>query len=368
MPDADLYCEVRTLGGTYRDWLSVNVAQSFDQSWSRSFALTCAEPSAASAFRLKPGDRVDIALAGQVLIKEGYITQRQAAYDGARHAVQVSGFSKAGITEIVSAQSGTGQFRGYKIDAIANSVLKPLGLKFEVKDGPKGWDTPFPQVMIRHGETPFALISRLCNQRGLWIEAEADGTLTAGTKVDGSGAQFVEGVNILSASCMIEMPGAAELITSSQMTGSDSLFGRKASEISAKSTITGGIPGTKQTYLAEMPLDQKGAELRTNMQAQAIESARLRVNLTYQGWLKPDGSLWKLKEPVTVKSPMLFPTKSGQMELKLWGYTHSQSESGTTTTLDLVNENAFGVRAQDAKENDGWYNPGATPAVPEERT
>lgn len=365
MADPDLYCEVRTDGGTYRDWLSVTVAQSFDQNWSRSFQLTCAEPSAESAFRLKPGDRVDIALAGQVLIKEGFITQRQAAYDGSRHAVQVSGFSKAGLTTIAAAESGTGQFRGYKVDAIAGAVLKPYGLRFKVEGAPKGWDTPFPQVMIRHGETPFALISRLCNQRGLWLRSEADGTLVAGARQGGERAQFAEGVNILTANCMIEMPGAAELITRAQQAGSDSLFGRKAAEVGAKATLSGGIPGLKSVLLAEMPLNEKEAQLRTDMQAQAIESSRLRVGLTYHGWLKPDGKLWSLTDYVTVKSPMLFPTKSGQMELRLWGYTYSQSEAGTTTTIELVNENAFNVRAQNAKENDGWYNPGATPAQPE---
>ncbi|MCJ2043232.1 hypothetical protein MKK58_01530, partial [Methylobacterium sp. J-078] len=45
--------------------------------------------------------------------------------DGNRHAVQVVGYGKAGIITEASIDGGTGQYRGYRLDAIANSVLKP---------------------------------------------------------------------------------------------------------------------------------------------------------------------------------------------------------------------------------------------------
>ncbi|TXN29604.1 hypothetical protein FV232_24995 [Methylobacterium sp. WL30] len=352
MPNADLICEVRTTGGTYRDWLQVAISQSFDAAWQRNFSLICAEPNAVANFRLKPGDRVDIAIAGQVVIREGYIVNREAAYDANRHGVKIDGYSKAGVAAEGSIDSGTGQYRGYKLDAIANSVLKPYGVKFRIENPPAGANEPFPQVMVRYGESPFDLISRLCNQRGLWLRADADGTMVAGTKPDGTTATFVEGQNILAASCSIQMPKVAETIYNSQMHGNDTLFGKKASEIQARSSISDGIPGIVRKSLAEMPLDAKGIQLRTNMDAQAIESSRLRVSLTYAGWLKPDGSLWSLTDKVTVKSPMLFPTDSGQMQLKLWGYVYSQTEAGTTTTIEMVNAGAFAIKYPDAKADD----------------
>ena len=55
-------------------------------------------------------------------------------------------------------------------------------------------------------------------------------------------------------------------------------------------------------------LSQKELQLRTNMEAQALEADLLRVTLVYQGWLNPNGELWSLSDFVTVKSPMLFPT------------------------------------------------------------
>ncbi len=128
--------------------------------------------------------------------------------------------------------------------------------------------------MVRYGESPFAMIARLCNQRGLWLDADADGTLVANRKSGSDSATFVEGKNILSAECMIQMPAVSQLIANSQQPGSDSLFGRKASEIQAKSNLSAGMPNIKRKVLAEMPLDQEGAVARTNMEAQAIEASR----------------------------------------------------------------------------------------------
>ena len=387
MPNPDLICEVRTEGGVYQDWLTVQVSQSFDAAWQRTFRLTCAEPedpnsrrqttsgsswgeaAQIAAQRLLPGMRVDIALAGEVVIQEGYIGNRQTAFDANRHGVQVTGFSKAELTRKASADGGTGQFRGYKLDAIANRLLKPHGLKFRVEGGPDGWDTPFPNFTIRHGETPFDAISRGCRQRGLWLRADANGDFVAGARQGGKGAMFEQGVNILSANCSIDMPSVQEIVARSQVAGSDSLFGRQAAEISAKAQMSNGVPGLARKVLAEMPLGQKELQLRTNMEAQAIEADLLRVTLAYQGWLNPNGELWALSDFVSVRSGMLFPLADPQMDLKLWAYTHGQTPEGqTTTAIELVNAKAFQQKNPDGQASDGFYNQPVTQAQPEART
>lgn len=370
MPKREEYCEVRTTGGVFRDWLSVTVAQSVDDAWMRHFTLIVAEPNKNLLQRLVPGTRVDVALAGKVVIQEGYIHTREAAIDAHRHAVRVIGYSKADLTTRPSVDVEGGQFRGYKVDAIANKVLKPYGIKFKVEGGPEGWDEKFPNVSVRYGETPFSLIERLCRQRGLWLRAEPNGDIIAGAKQGSSGPLFEEGRNILAANCTITMPSVASVVANSQMQGSDSLFGKKAAEIQAKTKIENGPPGTTRKMLAEMPLNQKEVQLRTNMEAAAINASMLRVQVTYQGWLRPDGQLWSLSDHVSVKSPSLFPVEGGQMELKLWGYAYNQAEgAGTTTTLELVNALAFQQKNPNAQQSDGFYNaPAPPPAQPENAT
>ena len=369
MPDPALVCEVRTTGGTFRDWLTVQVAQDVDTRWMRTFRLTCAEVSSSLQQKLFPGQRVDIAMAGYVVIDGGFIETRQAGFDANRHGVLVSGYSKAGPLTKVSVDAGTGQFRGYPIDAIANRVLKPHGLKFRVENGPDGWDLKFPNVIARTGETPFDLISRLCRQRSLWLWSEANGDLVAGSKSGAGGSGYTEGVNILSGNCTITMPLAEAVKGNAQQPGSDSLFGRKAAEISAKSTLSDGVSGLTRNVLAEMPLSQRELQLRVDMEAQAIEASRLQVSLSYQGWLNPQGKLWDLSEVVPVKSPMLFPTKTGQLDLKLWGYTYGQTPEGQTTSqIDLRNQAAWNVAHPDANTSDGFFGGSATSAQPEAQT
>lgn len=378
MPNPDLICEVRANGGVFRDWLTVEASQSVDQSWMRRFTLTCAEPDSPGSKRrtasgqswasaaksvsdvLVPGTRVDIILAGQPFITQGLIGQRQAAYDANRHAVRITGFSKSEITNLASADGGTGQFRGYKLDAIANRLLKPYGLKFRVESGPPGWDTPFPNVVIRHGETAYDAIARLCRQRGMWFWSDPNGDLVAGIgQQETAGIVFEEGVNILSANCSLDWQGAETAIMDAQQWGSDHLSGRQAAEISAQSKFGGGnpMPGTFRQVLAEMPLSQQELQLRTKMEVMAMQTALMRVKLSYQGWLNPAGALWDMADMVTVKSPMLFPVEDAKLDLKLFGVTHTQTPEGqTTSAIDLVNLAAFQQRYPDATKSDGFFN------------
>lgn len=370
MPNPDLVCEVRTESGTFRDWLTVSVSQSIADGWQRTFRLSCAEPSEKLKQALAPGTRVDIALAGQPVITRGYIGQRQVAFDANRHGVEVIGFSKADLMTRASAESGTGQFRGYTLDQIASGVLKPLGLKFRMENPPPGADLPFPNVVIRYGETPFDLIQRLCRQRGVWFHADANGDIVAGSKSSNGSSydSFEEGVNILSANCRTTWKAVSEVVATSQQSGSDSLFGRKAAEISAKAPLSGGIPGLTRKVLAEMPLAQKDLQLRTDMEVKAIIASQINISLTYQGWLSPTGKLWALTDFVQVKSPMLFPFQGGQMNLRLWGYTYSQTPDGqTVTAIELVNIAAFQQRTIDAQAGP-TFDPPVSDAQPEALT
>lgn len=152
MPVVEEFCEVRTKSGIYRDWTSVAVAYSYGQkaATERQFTLTIAEPSLKS-FLLIPGDRVDVALAGKLVIQEGYLIDRQVFLDASRHVVQVTGTSKAGPISNVSVDlPGGGQLRGYTLEAIAKKVLQPYGLNFRVENGPPGATMPFPNVAVRY--------------------------------------------------------------------------------------------------------------------------------------------------------------------------------------------------------------------------
>lgn len=374
MPDH--ICEVRTRYGNFRDWLSVEVQQSIDKFSYRYFRLVCAEASQIGKLRLMPGlneggssiDYVDIYLDGQPAILQGVIADRQVAFDANRHAVQISGVGKGFLAELSSIDKPGGQYRNYTFEAIAKDVLKPLGLDFKAVGAPDGFDTPFRNVVVHTGETHADLLHRLARQRGVWLTTDEKGNYVAiGDKGGGGGFRYEEGRNILAATCSITLPAAERVVGNAQAQGSDDKFGREAAEIQAKGKVENAVPGTTRKILAEMPLTPKELQMRTDMLTKAISATAVEVGITYVGWLNPAGKLWRLedKEDVTVKSPRLFPTQDGSQTLKVWGYRYSQNDqTGTTTTIDLVNPTAYGARRADVNASSP-FDPGTEQAQPQ---
>jgi prophage tail gpP-like protein len=353
MPKLEEYCEVRTSAGVFRDWTSVSVHYGVDPSFSRTVQLECAEPmkpgrSGVSlvAQRLKPGDRVDVALGGQLVIEGGYIKIRQTAYDAERHAVQVVAVAKSNpIREVsVDVTKESGQFRNTTFEAIANKVLTPVGIGLRLVNPPSAASIPFRQVIVQTGETIAELLERLGRQRGLWQWVDVDGTILAGNPAAASGsATLEEGVNIVAANSYIEYPWAESVVANSQTSGSDDLWARRAAHIGAEAAISGGDPGKKIIVLAEHADTQQDLQARTDHEAREINAATHRDVITHKGWYRPGSQkLWAAGDSCVVKSPMLYPFAGGQQTLKVWGVTCSQSEqSGTITAVELVNEATF---------------------------
>lgn len=336
------YCEVKHKSGLFRDWVSVTVRWGMEEQVVPSFSLQLTEPDP-KALKLAPGDRVDISLGGKEVIKDGYIKTRQASYDANRHAIRIDGLAKAGPMLEVSVDRKDVQFQNYTFEAIANKLLKPVGVKFKFAKKPKNADEPFKNVIIHQGERIYEALERLARQRAIWLGAEGDGTVIGGDAEGGSGTQLEEGVNILRASSYLEYPWADKYVTQGQGPGSDESSGRKVAAVSAKSDIANGDKGKTVVEPIETPTTEKEAQSRADMGARDIKARTLRVAVTHQGWFKPGTQeLWKLRDSVSIKSPMLFPSGEEQMSLSLWSVTWHQSvDSGTITTIELVNPEAI---------------------------
>lgn len=363
MPKLEEWCEVRTNNGVFRNWTSVNVQYGQDPNYKRIVTLECAEPMkpgrtgvALVAQRLKPGDRVDVALAGQLVIADGFIKIRQTAYDAERHAVQVIAVAKSDPIKEVSVDvlSNSGQFRNYTFEAIANQVLKPVGVKLRLVNPPAVASVPFRQVIVQTGETIAEFLERIGRQRNLWQWADVDGTILAGNPASATsgGALLEEGVNILSATSYIELPGADTHVGASQTPASDERWGRAASEIRAQAAIPNGNPGKTIIGLAEHPDSQIDLQARVDHEAADISAAAHRDLITHKGWFRPGSTkLWEPGDWCTVKSPMLYPFDGGQQTMRVWNINCSQNDqTGTTTQVELVNNATWQQKFPDATE------------------
>ncbi len=285
-----------------------------NKDWNVNFRLICAEPSVLTNFRLKPKDRVEIALAGQVVVAGGYIVNRQTAYDANRHAVQIDGYSKAGQLAKVSINEGTGSIgatprRHRKLNPQAIRDQVPHGgsarrRQREVQQQRDGCGGERARSRSSHGSATKRNVAHLRQERRSgcrWREGRRGNSVT-----------FVEGQNILAANASISMPYVDYVIVGAQHPARTRYSGRRPPRSQAKATMTGGPEGHSRKLLAEMPLTENEAKLRTDMEVKTIQASLFRVTITYAGWLKPGiGGLWDLgdvKQRITVKSPMLLPS------------------------------------------------------------
>jgi prophage tail gpP-like protein len=376
MADDDTeFAEVTIGGQIYRDWVSVTVRISMEDVVPR-FRLQTIEPSDKELnerfLQIKLRDKVNMKVGGKSLIEGGIVKARQVSFDDTRHAVQVDGMSKSAPIMEASIDRKDVQFQGYKLEALANKILQPLGIKFKVEGNPEHINIPFPNVILYRGERYFEAIDRLARARGVWVWSDGEGNLIAGKSEGGGGADLVEGKNITKASLLEEDPGVSESMVQGQNQarptytssssggsggssggtsggssaggpgGSGTGYAREVAEISAKAPIPNGPEGLKRIELADGRMGKDEAQPAANFSAMSIVSTTMRVVVEHQGWFKPGTrEFWKLSDMVTVKSPMLFGKDRETQRLRVWSVTWAQSLAGTTTTIELVNEAAF---------------------------
>ncbi|MFY9293360.1 MAG: hypothetical protein WAP03_22065 [Methylorubrum rhodinum] len=353
MPDPRLVCEVRAKSGIYLNWTSVSVEYTYaDTRPIRRFSLVCAEPSEARNVRLRPGEQVDVTLGGKKVIVDGFIKTRQVGYDATRHAVSVTGLAKAGHVQEASVDHA--QFRGYTLEQIGNAITKKHGVAFRMANAPKGANTPFPNVITDPDQTDWQFLTGLARNRGVMIQAAANGDLIAGIPDGGSGFVLEEGRNIFALNCYTEFPWAEYVVGWSQTQGSDQKFGSSVSEVSAQAGVPGGATGLIMRVVADRPLNAAENQTATDAYTAELLLSTLQCTVTHHGWFKPGtNDLWELGDKVTVKSPMAFPNDSGQLELRVFTVVLSQTPEGQTlTAITLVSEAVFAKRFPDGTAGD----------------
>jgi prophage tail gpP-like protein len=335
--------EVTAEGSRYTNWTSVVYRWGMDDNWIVHITLVCAEPSAAD-IKLKPKDKVSVKFGGQPALQDGMVKTRQARLDGDAHIVQIDCVCKAHQVMSASVNTDKVQYQNYKFDAVANAILKPIGVKFKMEKSPKGADEPFRNLILYRGENMFNALTRLAAQRNIYLSSDPEGNVVGGDPKGGSSFTLEEGRNIYVINSYIDDPSVEGIVGQSQQQGSDEVSGRRASEISAKAKVGDGGSGSgaMRVLLAEEPLNQKELQARVDRTARDLEAATWRTWVTHQGWFKPGTQeLWHLRDKVSIRSPTVFPKGYEVQQGYVWNIVAKQDQSGTQTTVEFVNEKVF---------------------------
>jgi prophage tail gpP-like protein len=334
MPKPEEVAVLIVNGKEYRDWLTVSVSHRWADG-NAVFAFTCSEAlplvKNVGLLGIKPGDLCTITLAGHLAIT-GEVTTRQVVADARSHRVQIIGKSLTWNATRSSLPPDKSNFDGNSWEQIARSALGELGINLKVIGSLDA--TPFKYVQAEPGEIVFQFLERLARHRGIVVGSDQFGNMLGiGDHSAAIVDALVEGGNILREQCVITNEYIyRRYLATAQSNGSDQLWGRAASEITA--STGGSYPrGAQLVTPNEMPGDPGDAQRRAQFEARWHEGTQVVADIVVQGWLNRTGDLWRVGSLVDVDAPMLMLHDP----LKIKDATFEQSsDAGTTTTLRLV--------------------------------
>lgn len=341
-------CVVVAGGQRYDNWETVECTHSTDDVIDHCM-LTVAEMSgkvsAISQLKLKPGDPAQVYLAGK-LVLNGEVYLRQGAIDPGSHAVQI-GIASNSQNVIPSTVDGKpGQYINQNVQQIASATFGKVGVKFSIEGAPEGAEKIFKRVSEHIGETRFNFIERLCRMRNLFMVDDGQGGITAfrGPKSNGGKLILKEGFNILHGRILLKNDEhVTPIIGVGQDFNNDTADDNRNPK--AETEVEGGSKTSRpMKFPTEEPGDKKDVQHRVDHEAAWVKYQMVDGDITVQGWLAPDGSLWwdHKRELIVVDSPSLLA--EDRMTFMIKGIMHRQSDSeGTTTTLLLCRADGLGA-------------------------
>jgi prophage tail gpP-like protein len=338
-------CTVVVNGGRYDLWETVEVSHAVDPVIDHAM-LTVSEPSSGaktlSALKMKPGDTAQVYLAG-VLVLSGTVYLRQAAYDKQQHAVQIGIVANGQSIMPATVQTNPGQYKNQTLQQIVTAAFGTAGVAFSIKGSPDGVNMPFPRVSEHVGETLFDFANRLCMQRNVYLIDDGQGGISAFRGSQGGGQVLQEGGNILHARLLLKN---SDQVASIEGLAQD--HNNDTEDLNRNPHASATVPNATVTrtlkFVAEEAQNAQSLQQRTNHERDFVIYGSTDGEVTVQGWLCPDNSLWMahVLETVTLNSPMLIPPDSDN-QFMIKGVTHRQSnEEGTTSTIYLCDKNGLG--------------------------
>lgn len=369
MPNPDFVAELRCNGQKYTGWTSLTVKRQYGDNAVTAFQFAATESvpaqgsGSATGIRCQPGDAVKVYLAG-IKVVDGYVTDRQTAYDANSHDVVIAGMSKTVDLAAGSMPLKRGSLHGYTFQQATNLALSGTGVSLVVKNTGPTFGKPFNSLNIDPGETRFQFIDKLARMRGLFLTDDADGNLVcnAGNPTGQAGADLAEGVNILRARATLSDQSAWSTLS---MYGQNTDPNADGPPRAVSATATGGPSRAdrQRVCTAEHPCDSEDAKVRLGLEVARSLWPQVECTIVVVGWKRPDGSLWDVLGTVNVKSRKLFPNASGSLTLGVQSVTFSKNnEEGTLTELVLVRPEALTSLGHPGIQSDAQGNIVNSPA------
>lgn len=358
MPRSD---ELTLLVGSqeYRGWKSVRVVRSIEHcAGGFDLALSQLWPGQDSRRVIRANEPCEVLLGDKTVIT-GFIDGIEVSVEKDAHAVHVVGRDNTGDLVDCSAVRKPGQWKGQKIERIAQDLCEPFKIRVraEVDTG-----KPLNSFALQEGETVFEAIERAARIRALLLVPDGRGALVitrAGLRR--APTSLVLGVNVLSARGKLDMRDRfSEYIAKGQGPGSDNFSGAQVSQIRA--VAKDGAVNRYRPMLFTNDCPDLAVALKDRVQWESnVRAARsTEIECQVQGWSHEQG-LW---EPNTLVQVAIEPLQLLGFELLISSVEYSMDDGGTTATLTMTRPDAYTqLPIKEQKADPYWSMPktGGTP-------
>lgn len=349
-------------GMEYAGWKKVSVTAGIERQ-ARDFTLEVTDrwpDQTTIPRRIIPGDLCELYI-GTDKILTGYVDATPISYDASQVTVGIKGRSKTADLVDCSAINTPGQWKGQKLEKIAQELANTYGIKVITKT-----DTgePIPDHQIQQGETVFESIDRMLRLRHLLASDDAEGNLvllTAGSEGSTTALQMGGDLaNILTGSADLDFKDRfSKYICKGQKSGNDDAFGKNANHQSATATDEtikrNRVLLIKQTGQA----DEGTCRDRVDYERASRTTKSLMVTYTVQGWRQSNGQLWQPNKMVRVSDILI----GFERQMLISEVQYELSESGMITALTMGPREGFisepakkkkGKKGKKGKGGDSW--------------
>ena len=266
------------------------------------------------------------------LMLTGYIDQYDVSFGLSEHTSKIAGRSKTAQLVDCTPDIQSGQYQGYTMAAIAQSVCAIFGITCKVQTDLA--NVALADSTLERGETAFTFLDRLATLCGVLLCDDETGalvlTMAGATRATGRLVQGVDG-GIVAARLTMDgerrfstyiLKGQSGIKVAAGASNWDALDGGgdddsdtsdqttpQTAEVETQQRAVANDPGVPlyrpKVIIAEAQLDQAQLQIRANWQRSYAYGQSLKATATVNGWRQPDGTLWQVNQLVPVTSPFL---------------------------------------------------------------
>lgn len=334
----DVILKVR--GVEFRGWTAMSVSAGI-QTLGRGFSVACSrlkDDRGTASIGIEPGDEAEVFL-GEDVVVTGYVTKVTTGYDSGGVDIQVDGFSRTMMLQSALPYAAPRTFKDYAVTKLLTTLCGYFGVEVGALVNASTAET----ISFSADELVSDKIVQLVRRKSVLVTDDESGRLVllkAGSETANDAIET--GKNVLSAKRTTDMRNRfREYVVYGQGVNADSTRPVTDNQVSAMvedSSVAYRTNAVKQTGDAVA----SDCLVRASMLKKVAQAESDVFEYVLQGWRQSNGALWKPNLSVKVRDTIF----NVDRRMVVTDVRYSMSASGTTVTLELMDQDAFTFTGQ----------------------